>query len=257
MNPLAADVENVSVQTRDLRRSFYGQPVLKGITFDVKPGEIFVIIGPSGSGKTLLLKHIIGLEQPDSGQVLIQGQPVESPQTRNRFRIAMVFQSPALLNSLTVGENVGLYLSEHQLAKPPELARQVAQQLQAVGLEGLEDRPPSELSSGMQKRVAIARALIMRPQLILLDEPTAELDPLMAAAIAAEIIKLKSRTHATSIIVTHDRTLAFNLADRVAMLSQGQLIAIGTPGQIQHSSDPPVRQFVEAQMPHLYPPQNP
>ncbi len=243
-----ANIENVAVEVRNLRKTFNGQEVLKSISFEVKPGQIFVLMGPSGSGKTVLLKHIIGLERPDSGEILIQGQSVQSREVRDRFRMAMVFQSGGLLNSLTVGENVGLYLTEHQLNPPEEIARIVSQQLDAVGLKGLEDRAPSELSGGMQKRVAIARALVAQPQLILFDEPTAELDPPMAATVAGEILKLKNRSHATSIIVTHDRGLAFGIADRVAMISEGHIVMIGTTEELRRSSDARVQQFVHAEI---------
>lgn len=242
--------ENVSVEVRDLHKTFNRQEVLKGISFDVKPGEIFVIMGPSGSGKTVLLKHLIGLEKPDSGEILIQGQPIQSPETRDRVRMAMVFQSGALLNSLTVGENVGLYLTEHQLKPPNEIARIVSEQLEVVGLKGTEDRMPSELSGGMQKRVAIARALVVQPQLVLYDEPTAELDPVMSATVAAEILKLKSRIHATSVVVTHDRNLAFGIADRIAVITEGRIAMIGTVEEIQNSTDPRVKSFVHAAIPH-------
>ncbi len=147
------------MQVRGLRKSFDGQEVLKGLDFDVRPGEIFVIMGPSGSGKTVLLKHLIGLEAPDAGEILIDGESIQSPEVMNKYRMAMVFQSGALLNSLTVGENVGLYLSEHRLKPPEEIARIVAEKLEVVGLKGTEDKMPSELSGGMKKRVAIARAL--------------------------------------------------------------------------------------------------
>src|SRR5436189_2233652 len=146
----------VSVQVRGLRKSFNGTEVLKGLDFDVKPGEIFVIMGPSGSGKSVLLKHIIGLEPPDAGEILINGESIQDPEVMDKYRLAMVFQSGALLNSLTVGENVGLYLSEHRLKPPEEIASVVSEKLQAVGLKGIEDKMPSELSGGMKKRVAIA-----------------------------------------------------------------------------------------------------
>jgi phospholipid/cholesterol/gamma-HCH transport system ATP-binding protein len=252
-----ATAENVSVEVRNLRKTFNGQEVLKDISFAVKAGEIFVLMGPSGSGKTVLLKHLIGLERPDSGEILIQGQSIQSRETRNRFRMAMVFQSAALLNSLTVGENVGLYLTEHQLKPPEEIARIVSQQLETVGLKGLEDRAPDELSGGMQKRVAIARTLVVEPQLVLFDEPTSELDPLMAVTVANEIVHLKNRTHATSVVVTHDRDLAFGIADRVAMISEGRIVMIGTIEEIQRCSDPRVQQFVHAEIPRPNSPTSP
>ena len=240
--------ENVSVQVRDLRKSFNRHEVLKGITFDVKPGEIFVIMGPSGSGKSVLLKHIIGLEKPNSGDISVDNEPIGSGEVLSKYRVAMVFQSAALLKSLTVGENVGLYLSEHRLKPPEEIARIVAQKLEIVGLKGLEKRVPSELSGGMQKRVAIARALVIEPQLILYDEPTSELDPLMAVTIGKEILSLRDRIHATSIVVSHDRDLAFGIADRMAMINDGRILFIGTPEQVKQHPDPLIQKFIHAEL---------
>jgi phospholipid/cholesterol/gamma-HCH transport system ATP-binding protein len=249
MNAPAHPTANVSVEVRDLRKSFYGQAVLKGINLSIAPGEIFVIMGPSGSGKSVLLKHIIGLLEPDSGEVLIQGQSVASPDIRDQFRMAMVFQSAALFTSLSVGENVGIYLSEHRLYPPEEIARIVAAKLEVVGLKGVEDRMPNELSGGMQKRVAIARALVVEPQLILFDEPTSELDPLMAVVVGEEILKLKSLTQATSIVVTHDRQLASGIADRVAMMTGGEILFVGAPEELKRNSDPRIHNFIYAQLP--------
>src|ERR1017187_5081679 len=169
MNTLVANHAGVGLKVRGLRKSFDGQEVLHGLDFDVEPGEIFVIMGPSGSGKTVLLKHLIGLEEPDAGEILVEGQPIQSPEVMSKYRMAMVFQSGALLNSLTVGENVGLYLAEHRLRPPDEIARIVAEKLEVVGLKGAEEKMPNELSGGMKKRVAIARALVIEPQLILYE----------------------------------------------------------------------------------------
>jgi phospholipid/cholesterol/gamma-HCH transport system ATP-binding protein len=236
----------VSVQVSGLHKSFNGQEVLRGLDFEVWPGEVFVIMGPSGSGKTVLLKHLIGLEEPDAGQILINGQPIQSPEVMSQYRMAMVFQSGALLSSLTVGENVGLYLAEHRLQPPDEIARIVAEKLEVVGLKGTEDKMPSELSGGMKKRVAIARALVTEPQLILYDEPTSELDPLSAIVIAQEILHLKDRIHVTSLVVSHDRDLAFGVADRMAVIHQGQILTIGTPDEVKRHPDPLVQQFLHA-----------
>ena len=238
--------QGVSVQVRGLRKSFDGQEVLAGLDFEVQPGEIFVIMGPSGSGKTVLLKHLIGLEQPDEGEILIAGQSVQSPEVMSQYRMAMVFQSGALLNSLTVGENVGLYLSEHRLKPPEEIARIVAEKLEVVGLKGTEEKMPSDLSGGMKKRVAIARALVVEPQLILYDEPTSELDPLSAVVVAKEILHLKERIGVTSLVVSHDRDLAFGVADRIAVINQGRILTIGTPDEVQRNPDPLVQQFLHA-----------
>jgi phospholipid/cholesterol/gamma-HCH transport system ATP-binding protein len=240
--------ENAGVEVRDLCKSYGSNEVLKGISFKVNPSELFVIMGPSGSGKSVLLKHMIGLEAPDSGEILIEGEPIQNPAVREKYRLAMVFQSAALLTSLTVGENVGLYLTEHQLKPPGEIAAIVARNLAAVGLAGLEDRAPSELSGGMQKRVAIARALVVEPQLILFDEPTSELDPLMAVTIGEEILKLNKRTHATVIVVSHDRALAFSIADRIAIITGGEIIFIGTPEEVKKNKDPRIQKFIHAEI---------
>jgi phospholipid/cholesterol/gamma-HCH transport system ATP-binding protein len=160
--------------------------------------------------------------------------------------MAMVFQSGALLNSLTVAENVGLYLTEHRLKPPEEIARIVADKLEEVGLKDTGDKMPSELSGGMKKRVAIARALVIEPQLILYDEPTSELDPLSAVVIAEEIAKLNQRIHVTSLVVSHDRDLAFGVADRIAVINEGRILTIGAPDEVKRSADPLVQQFLNA-----------
>ena len=208
----------VGVQIRGLRKSYDGVPVLKGIDLEVRPGETFVIMGPSGSGKSVLLKQIIGLEAPDEGDILIDGESIHADGVMDKYRLALVFQSGALLNSLTVLENVGLYLSEHRLKPPAEIARIAIEKLEFLGLKNVASRNPAELSGGMKKRVAIARALVIEPQLILYDEPTSELDPLSAVVIGEEILNLSRRIHVTSIVVTHDRDLAFGVASRIAMM---------------------------------------
>jgi phospholipid/cholesterol/gamma-HCH transport system ATP-binding protein len=246
MNGSSSNHDGVGIQVRGLRKSFDGQEVLRGLDFDVQAGEIFVIMGPSGSGKTVLLKHLIGLEEPDAGEILIEGQPIQSPEVMSKYRMAMVFQSGALLNSLNVGENVGLYLDEHRLQPPAEIARIVAEKLEVVGLKSTEDKMPSELSGGMKKRVAIARALVVEPQLILYDEPTSELDPLSAVVIAREILQLKDRIHVTSLVVSHDRDLAFGVADRIAVINQGRILTIGTPEEVKRYPDPLVQEFLTA-----------
>ena len=246
MNDSSSNQDGVGVRVRGLRKSFDGHEILRGLDFDVQRGEIFVIMGPSGSGKTVLLKHLIGLEEPDAGEILIEGQPIQSPEVMSKYRMAMVFQSGALLNSLTVGENVGLYLSEHRLKPPEEIARIVAEKLQVVGLKNTEEKMPSELSGGMKKRVAIARALVSEPQLILYDEPTSELDPLSAVVIAEEIVNLKDRIGVTSLVVSHDRDLAFGVADRIAVINEGRILTIGTPDEVKCYPDPLVQQFLHA-----------
>lgn len=238
----------ISVKVSGLRKSFHGQEVLKGLDFEVSPGEIFVIMGPSGSGKSVLLKHIIGLEEPEAGEILIDGKSIQTPEVMEGYRLAMVFQSGALLSSLTVGENVGLYLAEHRLKSPAEIARIVSEKLEIVGLKGQEEKMPSELSGGMKKRVAIARALVIEPQLILYDEPTSELDPMSAVVIGEEILNLKARICVTSIVVSHDRDLAFGVADRIAVINEGRIIAVGTPEEVKRNPNPLIQKFLHADL---------
>ncbi len=238
----------VGVKVHGLRKSFNGQEVLKGLDFEVNPGEIFVIMGPSGSGKSVLLKHVIGLDEPDAGEILIDGKPIHSPEVTEHYRLAMVFQSGALLSSLSVGDNVGLYLTEHQLKSPEEIARVVSEKLEIVGLKGQEKKMPSELSGGMKKRVAIARALVIEPQLILYDEPTSELDPMSAVIVGEEILNLKKEIHVTSIVVSHDRDLAFGIADRIAVINEGKIVVVGTPDEVRRNPDPTVQKFLNADL---------
>jgi phospholipid/cholesterol/gamma-HCH transport system ATP-binding protein len=248
MNEPDVNHAGVSVEVRGLRKNFGDQEVLKGLDFEVRPGEIFVIMGPSGSGKSVLLKHIIGLEEPDAGEILIDGESILLPEVLSKHRMAMVFQSGALLNSLTVGENVGLYLSEHRLKPPEEIERIVCEKLESVGLKGAEDKMPSELSGGMKKRAAIARALVIDPQLILYDEPTSELDPLSAVVVGEEILRLKQRIHVTSLVVSHDRDLAFDVADRIAVIHEGRILTIGTPDEVKHTPNPLIQKFLHADL---------
>jgi len=236
----------VSLLVRSLRKSFSGQEVLRGVDFEVKPGEVFVIMGPSGSGKSVLLKHLIGLETPDAGEIFINGESIQTQEIAAQYRMALVFQSGALLNSLTVGENVGLYLSEHRLKTPEEIQRIVTEKLEDVGLKDVTDKMPSDLSGGMKKRVAIARALVIEPQLILYDEPTSELDPLSAIVIGEEILRLKERIGVTSLVVSHDRDLAFGVADRIAVINEGRILTIGTPDEVKRFNDPLVQNFLHA-----------
>jgi phospholipid/cholesterol/gamma-HCH transport system ATP-binding protein len=240
------ETAGVSLVVRGLHKSFDGQEVLAGIDLEVQPGEIFVIMGPSGSGKSVLLKHLIGLETPDAGEILINGQSISTPEIAAKYRMALVLQSGALLNSLTVGDNVGLYLTEHRLKPPGEIERIVAQKLEDVGLKDVLEKTPAELSGGMKKRVAIARALVIEPQLILYDEPTSELDPISSVIIGNEILKLKRRIHVTSLIVSHDRDLAFGVADRMAVIAEGRILTVGTPEEVKKFNDPLVQEFLRA-----------
>jgi phospholipid/cholesterol/gamma-HCH transport system ATP-binding protein len=248
--PCSSETSRVCVQVESLSKRFGDHDVLRNISFDIRCGEIFVIMGPSGSGKSVLLKHLIGLEHPTSGSVRIDGHSIDSPELLEKYRIAMVFQSGALLSSLTVAENVGLYLSEHRLKKPAEIDLIVREKLAIVGLEKAGDKMPTELSGGMKKRVAIARALVMDPQLILYDEPTSELDPLISVTIGQEIVRMRARTCATSIVVTHDRDLGFGIADRMALIRNGEILALGTPQEVRACPDPEVQNFLNASFKH-------
>jgi phospholipid/cholesterol/gamma-HCH transport system ATP-binding protein len=248
MNASNQTMTGVSLVARGLRKSFRDQEVLRGIDFEVKPGEIFVIMGPSGSGKSVLLKHLIGLETPDAGEILINNEPVTAPEVAAKYRMALVFQSGALLNSLTVGENVGLYLTEHRLKTPEEIEKIVLEKLSDVGLKDVADQMPSDLSGGMKKRVAIARALVIEPQLILYDEPTSELDPLSSVVVGEEILRLNRRIGVTSLVVTHDRDLAFGVADRIAVMDEGKIVTIGTPDEVKKFKDPMVQRFLHADL---------
>ncbi|OHB26100.1 MAG: ABC transporter ATP-binding protein, partial [Desulfuromonadaceae bacterium GWB2_53_15] len=208
--------------------------------------ETFSIIGPSGTGKSILLRHIIRLETPDSGQIYVNNEPVfaEGKRLPQSFRSSMVFQSSALFNSLTVGENVGLWLREHHICNEPRIREIIAEKLAIVGLEGSEGLRTSELSGGMKKRVAIARSLAMEPDLVLYDEPTAELDPVTTDELAETIKSLRVKTGNTTIIVTHDLNFALYLSDRIAMMHQGEIVETGTPEQIRASSNPIVKRFI-------------
>lgn len=237
----------VSIKIDCLNKSFDENHVLKNVSLEIEAGETFSIIGPSGTGKSLLLKHIVKLLKPDSGSVLIDGQNIHdiNPGNADRdFRYSMVFQSAALFNSLTVGENVGLWLREKRVCNEQRILRIIREKLKLVGLEGKEELRTEELSGGMKKRVAIARSLAMNPDLILYDEPTAELDPVTSDELARVIMSLKEKVDLTTVIVSHDLNFALYLSDRVAMMQDGQIIETGTPDEIKKSRNPVVRNFI-------------
>lgn len=244
-NPFsAAQTPAVGVQIENLSKSFGKVEVLKDVSFNVEPGEIFVLMGPSGSGKSVLLKHIVGLEQPSSGTVLVDGKDATSEHTREQVRMALVFQAGALFNSLSVYDNLALYLREHRIANEAGIRDKVMRALQILSLDNAAQKFPSELSGGMRKRVAISRALVMEPQLMLYDEPTSELDPLMAATIAEIIATLKEEYHVTSIVVSHDRDLALAIGERVGILMGGKLLFLGTAAELRSPKDPKIADFL-------------
>lgn len=234
-----------AISVKNVCHQFDGKQTLKNITFEVNPGEIFVIMGPSGSGKTLLLKHIVGLLRPSKGKILVGEKEAGSQELKDQTRIALVFQNGGLLNSLSVMDNVGLYLYEHRLKKGREIRQIVSERLKSLGISDSDaSKYPFELSGGMIKRVAIARAMVMQPDVILYDEPTSELDPIMAKTVTGEIRRMHDNYRQTTIIVTHDRSLACNLADRIGILINGELLASGTPEEIKNCTNPEVHNFL-------------
>ncbi len=237
----------ISVSVRNVYKSFNEKPVLKNISLEIKPGEIFSIIGPSGTGKSVLLRHLAKLLSPDSGEILIDDKSINYEpglHIEQNYRYSMVFQTSALFNSLSVGENVGLWLREKDVLPERRIRRVIREKLRLVGLGGSESLMISELSGGMKKRVAIARSLAMNPDLIFYDEPTAELDPVTTDELARVIENLKDKVNLTSIIVSHDLDFALYLSDRVAMMHDGEIIEIGTPDEIKKSTNPLVRRFL-------------
>ena len=241
------ETRGVGIRIEKLNKSFNGNHVLKDVDLEIRAGETFSIIGPSGTGKSVLLKHIIKLETPDSGEIFIDEAPIFSAKDKSfgrNYRFSMVFQSSALFNSLTVGENVGLWLREKRVCKEQRIKEIIREKLSLVGLEGKEGLNTSELSGGMKKRVAIARSLAMNPDLILYDEPTAELDPVNTDELANTILKLKETTKNTTVIVSHDLNFALYISDRIAMMHDGRIVEVGTPAEIKNSQNSIVKGFI-------------
>ena len=240
------------IEIRDLRKSFNGKKVLQGVNLEIKKGEMLAVTGGSGSGKTILLRHLIGMMRPDSGEVFVKGRPVFEMNERQleemRRLFGFVFQSGALLNSLTVYENVALPLAERRKTPRKEIDRLVREKLKLVSLEGVENLLPSSLSGGMKKRVAIARAVIEDPEIILYDEPTSELDPVIASSIEELMVSLNKNLGVTSVVVIHDMHVALRIADRIALLSKGNFVEIGTPSEIMNSRNETVRSFLDKSM---------
>ena len=236
------------IRIRGLKKRLGTQQVLDGVDLDIAAGETVVVMGRSGTGKSVLLKHFIGLMTPDAGSIEVEGQEIVGMPEREldavRRRFGMLFQGAALFDSLTVGENVGVGLREHQRLDDAEVRLRVAQRLEWVGLAGVEAMKPASLSGGMRKRVGLARAIAMDPQYILYDEPTTGLDPIMADAIDQLIRSLQERLGVTSVVVTHDMTSAYKVADRMAMLHDGKVVFTGTPDETRTTTNPMVRQFV-------------
>ena len=236
------------IELIDVHKSFGDNYVLRGIDLSIQRGETMVIIGGSGSGKSVIIKHMIGLLKPDKGKVVVDNKDVSSLKEGElnelRKKFGMLFQGAALFDSLSVWENVGFGLKEHTHLSNEEVKRIAIEKLKMVGLEGVEDLRPSELSGGMKKRVGLARAIAMEPEILLYDEPTTGLDPIMADAINDLIVEMKKKLNVTGIAITHDMVSAYKIGDRIAMLYKGEIIGVGTPEEIKNSQDPVVHQFI-------------
>jgi phospholipid/cholesterol/gamma-HCH transport system ATP-binding protein len=236
------------IEIKNIHKSFNSNHVLSGVNLTIEKGESMVVLGGSGTGKSVLLKIVMGLLKADEGEVFIDGQEIthlkEEALGEVRKKFGMLFQGAALFDSLSVWENVGFGLLEHTRLSRKEVRKIVSEKLAMVGLKDVEDKMPAELSGGMKKRVGLARAIAMDPQIILYDEPTTGLDPIMADVINELIIKLKKEINATSIAITHDMTSAYKIGDKLALLYLGVIHQIGTPEEIKHSEDPVVHQFV-------------
>jgi phospholipid/cholesterol/gamma-HCH transport system ATP-binding protein len=237
------------ISLRDLRVSYGEREILHGINFDVMRGETLVILGGSGSGKSTLLRTLVGLERPSSGQIWIKGQDIaaisQGEMDEIRKKIGMSFQGGALFGSMTVGENVALPLREHTRLEDSTIEIMLRLKLEQVGLEGFEYYMPSQLSGGMKKRAAVARALAMDPEILFFDEPSAGLDPIIAAGIDQLILELKKAFRMTIIVVTHELASAFLIADRMVLIDKGVIVAIGPTEEMKTSTQPRVRQFLD------------
>ena len=236
------------IEIINLHKSFGKNHVLRGIDLTVEKGESMVVIGGSGSGKSVLLKHIIGILRPDAGKVLIDGVDLALLKERELYEVrkkfGMLFQMSALFDSMTVWENVGFALHRNKTMHDKEIKARATENLKLVGLSGVENLMPAELSGGMKKRVGLARAIAHEPEILLYDEPTTGLDPIMADAINELIIEMRNTLSVTSVAITHDMNSAYKIADRIAMLYEGRIIDTGSPDEIKNTGNPIVRQFI-------------
>ncbi len=245
----AAMQSGATISLRDLRVSYGEREILHGISFDVVHGETLVILGGSGSGKSTLLRTLVGLERPSSGEIWLKGKNIAAISADEmdeiRKKIGMSFQGGALFGSMTVGENVALPLREHTKLEESTIEIILRLKLDQVGLSGFENYMPSQLSGGMKKRAAVARALAMDPEILFFDEPSAGLDPIIAAGVDQLILELKSAFHMTIIVVTHELASAFLIADRMVLIDKGNVVAIGSTEEMRASTQPRVRQFLD------------
>jgi phospholipid/cholesterol/gamma-HCH transport system ATP-binding protein len=236
------------ISIRNLRTHYGARQILKNIDLDIYRGETMVILGRSGCGKSTLLRHIVGLAKPSAGEILIKGHDITKLSEEEMLpvlrKVGMLFQSAALFNSMTVGENVAMPLREHTKLEPSTVKIMMRMKLEAVGLGGFEDFMPAQLSGGMKKRAGLARAIAMDPEILFCDEPSAGLDPVVAVGIDQLIIKLNQALKMTIVVVTHELSSVFLIADRIAMLHNGSVLAVGTPEELRTSTDPIVQQFL-------------
>ena len=237
------------IEVRDLRKRFGPNPILEGVSLRIETGESVVIIGRSGGGKSVLLKHLIGLLKPDSGLVLIDGENIvemnERQLLRVRHKFGMLFQGAALFDSLNVAENVAFALRRERSMPERQITLKVSEVLELVDLPGTEHKKPSELSGGMRKRVGLARAIIYQPQIVLYDEPTTGLDPVISDSIDQLILRVRDRLDVTTVVVTHDMRSARRVGQRIMMLHDRKIYTTGTPDEIFASQDPIVRRFID------------
>ncbi|MBI5638905.1 MAG: ABC transporter ATP-binding protein [Nitrospirae bacterium] len=236
------------IRLEGLYKSFGAKEVLRGLDLEIGKGESRVVIGGSGSGKSVILKHIIGILRPDKGKVFINDADITVLRDRELYEIrkkfGMLFQMAALFDSMNVWENVGFALTRHRKMKLSDIREIAIEKLKMVGLVGVENLMPSELSGGMKKRVGLARAIAHEPEILLYDEPTTGLDPITADAINELIVEMRERLSVTSVAITHDMNSAYKIADRISMLYEGKIIETGTPEEIRDTGNPVVRQFI-------------
>ncbi|MFH0976735.1 MAG: ABC transporter ATP-binding protein [Spirochaetota bacterium] len=236
------------IQIINLRKSFFGREVLCGADLAINEGEIFSIIGKSGSGKSVILKHLIGLLKPDSGEIIVDNQSYsdadEQAKIKIGYKFGVLFQGAALFDSMNIYDNVAFGLRRMKTPEPA-IKTTVSEMLEQVGLRNIDDKYPHELSGGMQKRAGLARSLALKPEIMLYDEPTTGVDPITASAVDDLILKMRDKFGVTSVVVTHDMNSAYKISDRMAMLLDGRIIFCGTPHEIKNSDDPYIMQFIE------------
>ncbi|TGL62730.1 ABC transporter ATP-binding protein [Leptospira ognonensis] len=241
-------MDTIAVEMRNVHKAFGDRKILKGMNIKVKKGETMVIVGPSGTGKSVSLKHLTGLLDPDEGECFIFGESIsycnEKTKERLRSRLGVLFQSGALINWLTVYENVALPLREHKIAEGQELDRIVMEKLKWLDLVPAKDTLPGNISGGMKKRVGLARALTSQPEIVMYDEPTSGLDPVMSNVINDLVIRMQKELGLTSIVVTHDMSSAYRIADRISFLYEGQVLFCGTSEELQNANNPIIQQFI-------------